>query len=291
MSKSAVVTGGGSGIGRALCVELASRDYEVVVTDISSADAEATESLIRDAGGVASSFQCDVSDTASVAALAVAAGSDFPWPDLLFSNAGVALAKPAVEYTRADLEWMFSVNVFGMWDVATAFAKVAIERKRDLQIVVTGSEHSLGLPHDGMAAYTASKHATLGFAEVMRSEWANEPVSIGILCPGLSQSRLWDGERHRDTAASDTNPFAETLMNAGMPAEEVARIAVDGAERGDFYILSHAHVGTYADARHHEIDEALNRLSDDDSQDRNYEVTAVAAELAAKVSATSASNE
>lgn len=282
MSKGAVVTGGGSGIGRALAVELAKRGYEILIGDISVEDSLATKSLVEEVGGRAVVLQCDVAEPASVGTLVEAAGSKYPWPDLVFSNAGVALAKPAIEYTQADLQWIFSVNVFGMWEVAAAYGRSSIASGRPVRIVVTGSEHSLGLPHDGMAAYTAAKHATLGFAEVMRSEWKDRPPSISILCPGLSQSRLWDGERHRGNTASDTNPFAETLMNAGMPAETVARIAVDGAERGDFYILSHAHVGTYADVRHNEIDEALKHLSQDDSRERSYEVRAVAAQLAAK---------
>ena len=281
MARSSVVTGGGSGIGRALSLELAVRGYRVVVADIDQGDAEETVSEIQAAGGEAMAVRCDVTSPAAVTDLVRLSEATFGVPDLVFSNAGAGLGKAAVDYTRDDLNWLFSLNVFGMWDVSAQFAKLSLESGQPLRIIVTGSEHSLGLPHDGMAAYTATKHATLGFAEAMRSEWAGHPASISVLCPGLSQSRLWEGERHREGADAEPDPMAAAELAAGMPAEQVAKLAVDGAERGDFYIFTHSHAQAYADRRYEEITQAFDLLNENAPSERSYDVGQVAGELLA----------
>ncbi len=279
MVGSSVVTGGGSGIGRALCLELAGRGYKVVVADIDQSDAEETVSMISDSGGEALACRCDVTSPEEVAILVQVTQSSYGCPELVFSNAGAGLGKAAVDYTRDDLHWLFSLNVFGMWDVSAQFAKLSISTGEPVRIIVTGSEHSLGLPHDGMAAYTATKHATLGFAEAMRSEWEGQTASISVLCPGLSQSRLWEGERHRVGADSEPDAMAAAVLAAGMPAETVARIAIDGAQRGDFYIFTHSHAQAYADARYREIVEAFDLLNENSPTERSYDVNQVAGEL------------
>ncbi len=279
MRKSAVVTGGGSGIGKALCLELADRGYCVVVADIALDEAEAAVREIENAGGEAVAFRCDVTVESDVAALVTTATSTYGPPDLVFSNAGAGMNKPAVAYTRDDLVWLFTLNVFAMWDVAARFADCAMKAGKGTRIIVTGSEQSIGVPFGGSAAYTATKHAILGLAEVMRKEWKRQPVEISILCPGLTQSHFSEGERHRKGWNGKVAPMATAVMAAGMPAKNVARIAVDAAERGDFYIFTHSHVEEYAKKRFEEITEAFAVLNETAPSDRSYDVRLVVGEL------------
>jgi NAD(P)-dependent dehydrogenase (short-subunit alcohol dehydrogenase family) len=281
MKRSAVVTGGGNGIGKALCMELANRGYRVVVADIALDEAEAAVLEIEKAGGTAMAVRCDVTVESDVAALVKAATSSYGPPDLVFSNAGAGMNKPAVAYTRDDLVWLFSLNVFGMWDVAARFTDCAMEAGKAMRIIVTGSEHSIGVPFGGSAAYTSTKHAILGFAEAMRAEWEGQPMDISILCPGLTQSRLSESERHREGWEGKIDPMTASVMAAGMPAETVARIAVDGAERGDFFIFTHSHVEEYAKKRFEEITSAFAVLNETAPSDRSYDVQQVIGELMA----------
>jgi NAD(P)-dependent dehydrogenase (short-subunit alcohol dehydrogenase family) len=280
-SSVAAVTGGGNGIGKALCLELANRGYHVVVADIALGEAEVTAREIEDTGGAAIAVRCDVTDESEVAALVDTAASTYGLPDLVFSNAGAGLPKPAVEVTRNDLIWLFGLNVFGMWNVAARFAEHAIKAEKVTRIILTGSEHSIGVPFGGSSAYTATKHAILGVAEAMRAEWEGLPVDISILCPGLTQSRLSEGERHREGWQGKVDPMAAAVMAAGMPAETVARIAVDGAERGDFYIFTHSHVEEYSRKRFEEIITAFAVLNETAPSDRSYDVLQVVGELMA----------
>jgi NAD(P)-dependent dehydrogenase (short-subunit alcohol dehydrogenase family) len=278
-SSVAAVTGGGNGIGKALCLELANRGYHVVVADIALGEAEVTAREIEDTGGAAIAVRCDVTDQNEVAALVETAASTYGPPDLVFSNAGAGLSKPAVEVTRNDLIWLFGLNVFGMWNVAARFAENAIKAEKATRIVLTGSEHSIGVPFGGSSAYTATKHAILGVAEAMNAEWEGQSADISIFCPGLTQSRLAEGERHREGRQRKVNPLAAAVMAAGMPAETVARIAVDGAERGNFYIFTHSHVEEYARKRFEEITAAFALLNETAPSDRSYDVNQVVGEL------------
>ena len=110
-TSTVVVTGGGNGIGKALCLELANRGYRVVVADIALDEAEVTAREIEVKGGAAIAVRCDVTDENEVAALVDTAASTYGLPDLVFSNAGAGLSKPAVEVTRNDLIWLFGLNV------------------------------------------------------------------------------------------------------------------------------------------------------------------------------------
>jgi NAD(P)-dependent dehydrogenase (short-subunit alcohol dehydrogenase family) len=282
MRNSAVVTGGGNGIGKALCLELADRGYRVVVADIAKEEAEAVALEIESGGGTAMAVRCDATLENDVASLVKAATSSYGPPDLVFSNAGAGIGKPAIDYTRDDLVWLFSLNVFGMWDVAARFADFAVEAGKTMRIIVTGSEHSIGVPFGGSAAYTATKHAILGLAETLRAEWEEQPMDISILCPGLTQSRILEGERHREGWHGEVDRMAAAVMAAGMPADTVARIAVDGAERGDFYIFTHSHVEEYARKRFDEITSAFIVLNETAPSDRSYDVVQVAGEILAE---------
>jgi short-subunit dehydrogenase len=149
----------------------------------------------------------------------------------------------------------------------------------DPDIVVTGSEHSIGVPFGGSAVYTATKHATLAMAEVMREEWAELPVDISIPCLGLTQSRFWESDRHGEDVKTEANPMAAAVLGAGMPAAKVAEICLDGVERGDSYIFTHSHVEAYGQKRFDEITDAFAVLNRTAPTDRSYDVGKVVADL------------
>jgi len=281
MPKTGVVTGGGNGIGYAISMELAKRGYRVVVADIAVGEALAAVADIEEGGGTAMGLRCDVTSPDEVRLLVETTAATYGVPDLVFSNAGAGLAKAVTEHSRSDLQWLFELNVFGMWDVATSFINHAHQVGRGTRIVLTGSEHSIGLPHEGMGAYTATKHAILGFADVLRSELAEQASGVSVLCPGLIKSRLWEGERHRKDKEGEADPATAAVMEAGMPPAKVAMMAVDGAERGDFYIFTHSHSEEYCKHRFAEITQAFKVLNASHPSDRSYDLNLIAGELLA----------
>lgn len=242
---SAVVTGGGNGIGRAIALALAARGANVAVADI---ELDAAEAVAREAAGLgvrSLAMAVDVSREEDVADLADRAWAEFGSVALLFNNAGVmAPGGPLVRVSRDDFDWCFAVNVGGVMNGIRVFAPRFIDSGQPAWIVNTGSEHSLGVPHLFGGAYTATKHAVLGLSDVLRRELPGH-VGVSVLCPGITQSTLWRATERR--TAEHGGPLAADPANAaamelGMPVAEVAAKVLAGVENEDFYIVTHPHV-------------------------------------------------
>lgn len=281
--KVAVITGGASGIGRAIGLVLAERGTHVVVADVEEPAAEAAAAEIASKGVRALAVGCDVANEDSVAALAERAWKEMGRVDLLFNNAGVAGGTQLLDSTRADLEWLFSVNVFGVWYGCKVFGRRFVEQGTPAHIVNTGSEHSLCLPHPGAGFYTASKHAVLGISDVLRRELPSH-VGVSVLCPGVVKTRIWDADRNRpgslgEAATGAPKEMVHAVIDSGKDALEIGRRAVEGVERGDFYIVTHSHVRDYVEARVQEIRAAFDAQAPRPAEDARYDMMRIIANL------------
>lgn len=276
----AVVTGGASGIGRAIACELASRGAKVIISDVN--DAGLAETLAK-LGSGCSSFHCDVSDHAQVEKLAAFASETLGGCDLLFANAGVIAAGRYTKMTVAEVDWILGANVRGVWSTTSIFARMMEQQPEGGRICFTGSEHSLGFQHANAAVYTASKHAVLGLAEVLRAE-APENLSISIFCPGLVGTALGGGPRPDGLPAQQRNlDMSARIQAKGMPVEEAARDAVDGTLRGDFYVVTHSHTVRAAERRVLEMEAAFATQAPWERNGDRYEVNSVIAAVAAEM--------
>ncbi|TFU05484.1 SDR family oxidoreductase [Polymorphobacter arshaanensis] len=278
--KIAVVTGGASGIGRAIATELLARGAKVVIADIDGARAAL---VAAELGGGAVGVACDVADRASVEALADATESSFGPADLVFANAGVSVSGPLIDATPQALDWIFGVNVRGTWNTAAVFARRMRDTESAGHICLTGSEHSIGMQSAGMGLYTATKQAVLGMADVLRAEL---PANIGvsILCPGLVETELHLSKRHgpleQDDAAAQA--FGGAIMARGMPAAGIGRAAVEGVARGDFLIVTHATALAAAEARHAEVLAAFAAQAPMTAEAARYAIDQIIADVGAQ---------
>lgn len=271
----AVVTGGASGIGRAITTELARRGSQVLIADIDGARAEA---VAAEVGRGAIAMQCDVADYAAVIALADAADRTMGGLDLVFANAGVSVGGSLLDASPEALDWILGVNIRGAWNTVSVFGKRLRDSGLPGHICLTGSEHSLGMQHSGIGLYTATKMAVLGMADVLRTEL---PSSIGItvLCPGLVDTELYLSKRS-GPLQQDPAPmleFAAAVMARGIPADVIGRAAVDGVERGDFLIVTHAASLPAATRRYDEIAAAFAEQAPWSPEAAQFEVSAVIA--------------
>lgn len=279
--KRAVVTGGGSGIGRALCLALAEAGMDVVAADLDLAGAEETAALVAERGRRGLALECDVTEEASVAALADASWDALGSVDLIWNNAGVVTTRPFLETTLDDLRWVLDVNTVGVFLGMREFGRRFVEQGTPCRVVVTGSEHSLGVANLLSAPYTASKHAVLALADVLRRE-TPDFLGVSVLCPGLVTTRLWDAERNRaDGHAGEgmmDSDLGSQLFAAGMPADELAGRAVAGIQRGDFVIVTHAHSRRFAAERCEEVLDAFDAEELPGADDR-WDIEAIAQRL------------
>jgi len=252
--KSAVVIGGGSGIGRGIALALAEAGANVAVADIEKGAAEAVAGELQGAGVRGLAFRVDATDVASLESLADEVFDAFGAVHVLSNNAGVMLLRPVLEASEADWLFVMSVNLHGIVNCCRVFAARLVEQREESVIVNTASMAALlGQAYPGLAAYTASKHACLGFSEALRGELAPHGIRVSVLCPGMVHSNLArTSARNRPArfGGPSPEPDVDTSHLSMMPAEECGRIVVRALREDRFLILTHPETRSLVEARY-----------------------------------------
>jgi len=216
--KVAVVTGGGHGIGRALSRRLAADGAKVVVADI---EGDAAETVATEIGGIAK--QIDVSDESAMLRLSGA----------ISAEGGM---NPIGD--RWSVSW--NVNVMAQVYAARAVIPKMLERGGGY-IVNTASAAGL-LSQIGDAAYSTTKHASVGFTEALAIDYGDEGIKVSVVCPQAVATRMVGME---DDSGATEGGFGGNEVDGIMQAEDVANIIIDQALEGRFMILTHPQVTTY----------------------------------------------
>ena len=261
----AVVTGGSSGIGLGIGKALAEKGCHVVVADVDGVGAEAAAAELRQQGVKSIAVKVDVSDRESVEHLANSAWEEFGQVDLLFNNAGVAIVEKMFETPEQDLQWLYGVNVFGVWNGCSVFGRRFFEQGTPAWICNTGSEHSLGVANPGTPIYTAGKHAVLGMTDSMRNTLGDSNIGFSVLCPGIVNTTIWNSQSHRgsrygEVAKDDVEQaIAKEVLSHGMDPLDVGRRVIAGIDNEEFYILTHPDIRLLSDERAKTVAEASRR--------------------------------
>jgi NAD(P)-dependent dehydrogenase (short-subunit alcohol dehydrogenase family) len=194
----------------------------------------------------------DVTDRAAVEAVADLAFEEFGHVEICVNNAGVfpPICR-AIDIEESDARWVLEVNLLGAWYGCSAFGRRFIEQGTPAHILNTGSENSLGVPHTGAAFYTASKHALLGLADVLRSELPDF-IGVSILCPGMVKTNLSSSAVRRPDRFGGPGE-AGSGSGLGLEPDLIGRKAVEGIKRGDFYIVTHPPVRALVEERAAEL--------------------------------------
>ena len=183
-----LITGGASGIGRAIGTALAAQGARVVLVDINCDGLEAACQAITDAGGQARWLELDVTDSASLRRVVDDVYATEGPIDYLFNNAGIALFGEAHEMTAAQWQRLLAVNIHGVVNgVAEVYPRM----------VARGSGHVVNIasvvglvPFAGGTAYSMTKHAVVGLSESLRGEGARHGVRVTVACPGIIDTNL-----------------------------------------------------------------------------------------------------
>jgi NAD(P)-dependent dehydrogenase (short-subunit alcohol dehydrogenase family) len=244
--KTAVVTGGGQGIGRGIALALAREGMRTAILDIERDAAERTAKEVEAAGGRAIGLQVDVTSERSLADAAAAVEKAFGPVHVLSNNAGVSAPQgPISDKTDADWQWVFSVNLFGIVKAVQAFLPGMRAHGQGGHIVNTSSMAGLvAVPELQVGVYTASKYACTGYCEILRAELAPEGIGVSVLCPGLIDTQL-SATSARNRPASFGGPLAvpkpmpDEMRKVAMQPEDVGPIVVRGIRANRLHILTH----------------------------------------------------
>lgn len=258
----AVITGGGSGIGRALALAAAAKGMRLALLDVDMAGLEQTRDLLKGEGGKVLIRRCDVSSADDVQAAADAIFAEFGNVHLLFNNAGVAVSGYSWLATADDWQWSLGVNLMGVANGIRSFVPRMIGAGEEGRIVNTASVAGfLSVP--GSSVYCATKHAVVTLSECLHHELAIEGTRIGVsvLCPAFAPTGIADAERNRPAALGARNPSAgqfdarlrKAVESGRLTADDIARVTFEGIEADRFYLLTHPRIKTAIATRMEDI--------------------------------------
>ncbi len=246
----AVVTGAGSGIGRALADRFGALGMKVVLADVEAGALERAEAALRGRGVETLAVPTDVMRAEDVQALADRTLAAFGAVHVVCNNAGVFAGGLAWEMPLEDWEWTLGVNVWGVIHGIRTFVPLLLAQDEETHLVNTASmAATISMPYS--AAYTASKHAVLALSECLYHELAlrGARLSVSVLCPEMVATHIDRAERNRPAGLRPpqtpdsperalTRQAVAEAVKVGTPPAVVAERVVEAMREKRFYVLS-----------------------------------------------------
>lgn len=233
--KVAVITGAGSGIGRALACELAGRGARLALSDVNSVAVADTAASCEKLGVQAEGYVLDVADRAAVQAHAEEVVSEFGTVNLVVNNAGVALMASVEDMSYQDFDWIVGINFWGVVHGTKAFLPHLIASGDGHLVNISSVFGLVGVPTQ--SAYNATKFAVRGFTESLRQEMVLEKRPVGVSCVhpgGIRTNIARDARGGGRTAEEKAREFARVARTS---PEDAAKTIVRGVERNRARIL------------------------------------------------------
>ena len=247
--RTAVITGGASGIGLAMARAFGERGMRLVLADVQADALERAAEELRASGVEAIAVATDVTEYDAVQALAVASAEHFGAVHVLVNNAGVSITGPIWELTLDDWRWVHDVNVWGVIHGIKAFVPALIAHGEPAHVINTASLAAFSGTGDH-SPYCSSKAAVLSISQSLYSElraWDTR-VGVSVVCPGMVDTRIHESWRNRpegDVPWSDREwndeqhqAGSHAFQGSGVPPEEIARLTLEALTEDRFYVFN-----------------------------------------------------
>lgn len=240
--KCAVVTGAGSGIGRAIATRCAREGMRVAIADVQAGRLKTLSEQLTSEGAQVMSRALDVANPEDYADFAQACIAELGVPDLLFNNAGILRIGEAWTHAFEDWQTILAVNVMGVVNGLNAFLPAMLEAEKPAHVVNTGSVGSL-VAAPAMAQYTAAKMAVRGISESLAFDLAarESQIRVSLLCPGPVLTAI--GDDLMGIAPGDEVADPSNHLMAGQPdfitPNEVAERVFEAIAEDRFWIFTH----------------------------------------------------
>jgi NAD(P)-dependent dehydrogenase (short-subunit alcohol dehydrogenase family) len=243
----AVVTGGASGIGRALAFQLAAERMSVVLADIEQTALDACAAdLAAATGAEVAAVVTDVSDPEAVEALAAVTVERFGAVHVVCNNAGVVTMGPGWEQPLADWRWVLGVDLWGVVNGMRTFVPIMLRQGEPAHVVNTASIAGL-VPSPTITPYNVAKAGVVALSESLAMELAElgAPIGVSVLCPGVVPTRIAESSRNRPgRGAGDLTPVLDLPTQVELPStawtpEQIAARVVAAIRSDEFWIVTH----------------------------------------------------
>jgi NAD(P)-dependent dehydrogenase (short-subunit alcohol dehydrogenase family) len=252
--KVAVITGGASGLGRAMAERFAREGTSIVLADVEPNALGKAEAEMKAAGAKVIGVRTDVSKAADVEALAQETLAAFGAVHVLANNAGVAEGGSVWDNTVADWEWVLGVNVWGVIHGVRVFTPIMLKQESEGHIINTASVAGLISP-PGMGIYCVSKHAVVTLSECLHHDLAQmkSRLKCSVLCPAYVPTGIADSGRNRPADLKETRQksaadlaldanLKKAVQSGKLSAADVAQKVYEAVRDERFYILTHTKI-------------------------------------------------
>jgi NAD(P)-dependent dehydrogenase (short-subunit alcohol dehydrogenase family) len=250
--KVAVVTGGGSGLGRAMALTFANEGMHIAIAEVDMNAAEKTAEEIRAKGVKVITARVDVTDRAAMGAFAGRVFAELGGAHILCNNAGVSTFVPAHELSDADWDWVVGVDLLGVIYGLQAFLPGMLKQGQGGHIVNTSSIAGQ-VPLQGIVPYHTAKYAVVGLTESLVIDLKADNIGASVLCPGLVKTGIGNSQRNRPDQFGGPGPV-DARVQAGIDATgfepmDVAALVLKAVKEGQTYILTHPEYKPQIEAR------------------------------------------
>ena len=232
-----VITGAGSGLGRAIALRFAQAGWQVAVTDVDGERAARVLEEIRTAGGDGFSRIADVRDIDDLHALAGQLDTHWAGVDVVVNNAGVGSAGTVIDTSPEDWQWTLDINLMGVVRGCHVLSPLLVRQGHGHVVNVASFAGIANAP--AMAAYNTAKSGVIGLSETLRGELAARGVGVSVVCPSFFRTRLLDTFRTPDPRLRGfaEKMFATARVSAGEVADDIHR----AVHANRFMVITHRH--------------------------------------------------
>jgi len=234
--KRIFITGGASGLGKAIAKKYALQGYKVCIGDVNDQRGEAALKELKKLGAQAHYLHCDITKLTDLEKAKLALIKLWGGVDIVVNNAGVAGTAGAIEdVSMADWDWVLNVNLLGVARGCKVFTALFKKQGSGYFINVASAAGLMNAPQ--MSSYNASKAGVISISETLRFELKKYNVGVSVICPAFFKTNLT--ESMKATQAGVTNKIAKVMEHSKVSAADVATDIFNSQQCGKFWVLSH----------------------------------------------------